>query len=49
MIGPVILKDTMKAVDDFENKPKKKCMKLCFWICKSVYILKVYSMHYTLR
>ena len=23
MIGPVILKDTMKAVDDFKNKPKK--------------------------
>ena len=40
--------DTRKPFDDFKNK-QQKCMKLCFLICKSMYILKVYSIHYTLR
>ena len=32
----------------FKNK-QQKCMKKYFLICKSIYILKVYSIHYTLR
>ena len=31
-----------------KNK-EQKCLKQCFLICKSMYILKVYSVHYTLR
>ena len=42
------VKDTVKALDDFRNK-QEKCMKQCFLICKSMYILKVYQIHYTLR
>ena len=30
-------------------KNKQKSMKWCFLICKSMYILKAYSVHYTLR
>ena len=41
-------KDTLEASDDFKNK-QQKCMKQCFLICKSMYILKVYSIHNTLR
>ena len=43
-----VLKDTLKAFDKFKNK-QKKCMKSCFLICKSIHILRVYSIHYTLR
>ena len=42
------LKDTMKAFNDFKNK-QQKCMKQSFSICKSMHILKVYSIHYTFR
>ena len=41
-------KDTVKALDDFKNK-QHKCMKQCFLVRKSIYILKVYSFRYTLR
>ena len=42
-------KDTLKAFDYFRKK-QQKCMKKCFSICKkSIYILKVYSIHYTLK
>ena len=40
-----VLKDTLKAFDDFKNKQKG----VCFFICKSMYDLKLYSIHYTLR
>ena len=43
-----LFKDTLKAFDDFRNK-QQKYVKYCFLICKSMYILKVYSIHYTLR
>ena len=43
-----ILKDTLMVFDDLKNK-QKKCMKECFLICKSIYVLKVYYIHYTLR
>ena len=42
------LKDTLKAFNDFKNK-QQKWMKKYFLMCKSIYILKVYSIHYTLR
>ena len=42
------LKDTPKAFDDLKNK-QKKSMKLLSSICKSMYILKVYSIHYELK
>ena len=38
-----LVKDTLKAFDDFNNKQQKCIM---FF---DMYILKVYSMHYTLR
>ena len=45
-------KDTLKAFDDFKIK-QQKCMKKCFLtckcICKCMYILKVYSIRYTLK
>ena len=41
------LKDILKAFDDFKNK--QKTMKQCFLICESMYILKVFSIHYTVR
>ena len=41
-------KDTLKTFDDFKNK-QQKFTKKCFLICKSIYILKVYSIHYTLK
>ena len=44
----VIIKDTLKAFDDFNNK-QQKCMEYCFLIYKSMYILKVNSIHYTLK
>ena len=34
---------------DFKTKQKKKCMRQCSLKCESTYILKVYSIHYTLR
>ena len=37
------LHDTLKAFDDFENK---QVYQVTFLICKSIYILKVYSIHY---
>ena len=37
------IKDTLNAFNDLENKQQ------CFFICKSIYNLKVYSIHYTLR
>ena len=42
------VKDTLKTLNYSENK-QQKCEKLCFLICKSTYIRKVYSLHYTLR
>ena len=42
------IKDALQAFDDFRNK-WQKCMKECFLIGKSMYILKVHSIHYTLR
>ena len=42
------LKDTLKAFDDFKDK-QQKCIKQYFLICKSMYILKVYSIDYKLR
>ena len=39
---PIILvEDTLKAFDDFKNK-QQKCLKQCFLICKSIYVLKAY-------
>ena len=43
-----VFKDTVKAFNDFKSK-QQKCMMSCFLICKSMYILKVYSIHCTLR
>ena len=43
-----IVKNTLKAFDGFKNK-QQNCMKYCFLLCKSIYFLKVYSVHYTLR
>ena len=43
-----LLKDTLKPFGNYKNK-LQKCMKQCFSICKSMYILKVYSVHFTLR
>ena len=39
-------KDTLKAIDDFKNK-QQNCMKQCFLIFKSMYILKCiqYTIH----
>ena len=42
------LSDTMKAVNDFKIK-QLKFMKEYSLICKSIYVLKVYSIHSTLR
>ena len=43
------VKDTLKAFDDFKSK-SKKVYEVMFLTCKSMYILKVYSIHYnTLR
>ena len=42
------VKDTLKGFGDFKNK-QQKCMKWCFLMCKSMCILKLYSIHYTLR
>ena len=41
-------KDTLKAFDNFKNK-QKQCVKYYFLICKSMYTLKEYSIHYTMR
>ena len=40
------LKNMLKAFDDYKNK-QKKC--ISFLICKSMYILKVYSIHCTVK
>ena len=42
------IKDTLKAFGDFKNKQKTVWLNF-FLICKSMVILKVYSIHYTLR
>ena len=44
----ILIKDTLKAFDGFRNK-QQKCMKLCFMVSKNIYIMKVFSIHYTLR
>ena len=44
----VPFKDTRKTFDGF-IKQVIKCMKQCFSICQSMYILKVYSINYILR
>ena len=43
------LKDTLEAFEDFKNK-QQKGIKWClmFFICKSIYISKVYSIYYAL-
>ena len=41
-------KNTLKAFDDFRLK-QQKFMKKCFLTCKCMYILKVYSIRYTLK
>ena len=43
-----ILKDTLKAFDDFKNKQNTAGNNI-FLIRKSMYILKVYSIHSILR
>ena len=43
-----MLTNALKILDDFKNK-QQKCMKKCFLKCKVMYILKVYSVQYTLR
>ena len=40
----IFIKDTLKVFDDFKIK-QQKCVKKCFLICKSMYILKV-SIHW---
>ena len=42
------LRIQLKAFDNFKNK-QQKCRKLCFLVCKSMYIVKVYLIHYILR
>ena len=41
-------KDTSQAFKDFKYKQQKH-LKKSFLICKSMYILKAYSIRYTLR
>ena len=41
------VQNILKALDDFKNKQKVYEIML-FDICKSMYILRVYSIHYTL-
>ena len=43
----IIVKDTLKAFYDFKNKQKR--YKVMFLICKTMHVLKVHSIHYTLR
>lgn len=44
----IYLKSTLNASNDFKNK-QQKCMKYYFFlIIKSMYIMKIYSIHYTL-
>ena len=40
-----LLKNTLKAFNDFKNKQKK----VCFFTCRSMHIMKVHSIYYTLR
>ena len=47
LISKTDFRDTLQDFDDFRNK-QQKCMKQCFFICRSMYILKVYSIHYAL-
>ena len=43
-----LVKDSLKAFDGFKNKQKSvRCN--VFLICKRMYILKVCSIHYTLK
>ena len=39
------LKDTLKAFNDLKNEQQKCNSMKCFLIYKSMYILKVYSLH----
>ena len=41
-------KHNLKALEDFKSK-QQEYMKQCFLIRKNMYILKVYSIRYTLR
>ena len=43
-----MIKGTLKAFDDL-NEKSEKVYEVMFLICKRIYILKVYSTHYTLR
>ena len=43
----IVFKDTLKAFDDFKKKPKG--YEVIFLLCKSMYILKLYLIQYTLR
>ena len=43
-----MIKGTLKAFDDL-NEKSEKVHEVMFLICKRIYILKVYSTHYTLR
>ena len=45
--GLVSLKDTLKVFNVLKNK--QKLCKVIFLICKSMYIVKVYSILYTMR
>ena len=46
--GAVPLKNTLKTFDDFKKK-QQKCMEECLLICKSIYLLKIYLIHYILQ
>ena len=43
------LKKTLKAFNDSKIKQREVCEVMSFDICESICILKVYSIHYTLR
>ena len=42
------VKDTLMALEDFKSKQKSLWSNV-FLICKSMYLLELYSIHYTLR
>ena len=43
------IKDTLKTFDDFKNKRKSVQSNVFYYVAKSIYILKGYSIQYTLR
>ena len=45
----MFLKDTLKVSDDYKNKQLKCNEVMIFLICKSICILKLYSIHFILR